>query len=155
MLYLVNLQYLKNTLQYNFVSLYFNLANDAVLFSGNRYLLNTHSKVRISYITSLLKISTSLLKNILYNTFHFRDKQFRDVSMCSLPFLSPVLGIPTFFKRILRPVKSHNQWRPVSDVNLGGITSDKNLQCESSESEMELESDLRGLFIPCIRRRRV
>lgn len=135
---------------------YFNLANDAVLFSGNRYLLNAHSKVRISYITlSLLKILTSLLRNTLYNTFHFRDKQFRDVSMCSLPFLSPVLGIPTFFKRILRPIKSHNQWRPVSDVNLGGVTSDKNLQCESSESEMELESDLRGLFIPCIRRRRV
>lgn len=59
--------------------------------------------------------------------------------MRPLLFLSPVFGIPTFFTRILWPVTSHNQWRPMNDVSLDGITSGKNLQCKSSESEMELE----------------
>lgn len=98
--------------------------------------------VGISYVIHKFTLNLDkvyLLRVTFKGTFYFRDKQFRDVSMCSLLFLSPVFGIPTFFTRILRPVTSHNQWRPVSDVSLDGVISGKNLQCESSESEMELE----------------
>lgn len=98
--------------------------------------------VGISYVIHKFTLNLDkvyLLRVTFKGTFYFRDKQFRDVSMCSLLFLSPVFGIPTFFTRILRPVTSQNQWRPVSDVSLDGVISGKNLQCESSESEMELE----------------
>lgn len=96
--------------------------------------------VGISYVIHKFTLNLDkvyLLRVTFKGTFYFRDKQFRDVSMCSLLFLSPVFGIPTFFTRILRPVTSQNQWRPVSDVSLDGVISGKNLQCESSEMELE------------------
>lgn len=72
-------------------------------------------------------------------TFYFRDKQFRNVSLVfpSVPLAS--FWDPHFLQENPPTVTSHNQWRQMSDVSLDGVTSGKNLQCKSSESEMELE----------------